>query len=347
MFLIEDRRLGPAEPVYVIAELGVNHNGDGALARELLRGARAAGADAAKLQLFVPEELATEDAAVCAYQKAAGAASQRSMLEALTLPRETLEILRDDAARLGITLFASVFDAPSIVLAHDLGFPAIKVGSGELTCLPLHEELCRRGTPVMLSCGMATPEEISPVVDRYRHSRVPVLLFHCVSAYPAPESELNLRSIGFLRHAFDVPVGFSDHTRGHTAACLALACGAVAIEKHLTLDRSLPGPDHQASAEPGEFAEMVRKIRETEAMLGTEGKGVAPSEREAREKVRKSIVLRHAVPSGRRLAPADLAFRRPGTGISPADAGAVVGRVTARDLPANHLLAWEDLLHDA
>lgn len=344
MFLIEGRRLCPPEPAYVVAELGVNHNGDPAVARELLVRAKEVGADAAKLQLFVPEELATSEAPLCEYQRTLQATDQLGMLRSLALPPECLGALKEEAAILGIALWASVFDSPSLSRAIELNFPVIKIGSGELTCRPLHEEVSRSQRPVMLSCGMAELEEIEPVVELYRRSGTPLLLLHCVSSYPAPEAELNLRSIPFLSRAFGLPVGFSDHTRGFTAACLAVACGAALIEKHLTLDHELEGPDHRASLEPREFAELVAAIRETETILGQEGKHVAPAEREVRGKVRKSIVVSRAVPAGHALSRDDLTFRRPGTGVSPMDFESVLGRTAARDLPPGHVLLWEDLL---
>ncbi len=343
MFLLDGRNLGPPEPTYIVAELGVNHNGDPVLARELLYRAKDAGADAAKLQLFVPEELATDHAVLCEYQRPTGAQSQLAMLRSLTVPGESLQGLREEARQLGIALWASVFDPPSLRQAAALGFPVIKIGSGELTCLPLHEEVSRCGKPVMLSCGMAVLDEIRPIVDLYHRSGVPLLLLHCVSAYPAPEQELNLRSISFLNKEFDLPVGFSDHTAGFTAACLAVAAGAVLIERHLTLSRELPGPDHRASLEPEQFAEFVQRIRDTESILGEEGAFVAACEHEVRGKVRKSIVLRRPILPGHLLAREDLAFRRPGTGISPMEVTRVVGRSVTRDFPSGHLLRWEDL----
>ena len=232
----------------------------------------------------------------------------------------------------------------SLRLAIELGFPLIKVGSGELTCLPLHEEIAATGRPVLLSCGMATADEIRVPVACYREAGTELLLLHCVTAYPAPENEVNLRSIPFLNRTFQLPVGFSDHTRGYRAACLAVACGAVLIEKHLTLDHDLPGPDHKASSEPAELAELVKRVRETETILGAEGKFVTPSEREIRDKVRKSIVLAKAASAGHTITRDDVTFRRPGTGISPVSVDVVLGKTVARNLPHNHIIRREDLL---
>ena len=343
MFQIEGRPLAPQGPVWIVAELGVNHNGDPALAAELLRRAKESGADAAKIQLFVPEELASPQAGLCRYQRDGEARDQLELLKSLALAPSAAVDLREEAERLRLPLWASVFDFPSLELALELNFPVIKIGSGELTCTPLHEAAARSGKPVVFSCGMATVEEIRPVVDLYLEKRTQVVLLHCVSAYPTREETVNLRAIPFLRRRFGIPIGFSDHTRGLRAAPLAVAAGAVLVEKHFTLNRSLPGPDHKSSLTPERFRVFVRSIRRAEIMLGREEKTVTEAEKEIREKVRKSIVLARPVPAGKKLEPSDLAFRRPGTGISPAQFPAVLGRPPRRDLPAGHVLKWEDL----
>ena len=340
---IEGRPIGPGRPVAVVAELGVNHNGDPALAHSLLRAAKEAGADAAKLQLFVPEELALPEADLCEYQRDRGARDQRELLRSLALDSEAVKGLVQEAESLDLPLFASVFDEKSLRQALDFGFSVLKFGSGELTCLPLHRRAASAGKPVILSCGMATDQEIEPVVELYRQARVQFMLLHCVTAYPAPEEQLNLRSISYLAERFACPVGFSDHTKRSRAACLAVACGAVLIEKHLTLDRTLPGPDHKASLEPEEFAAFINEVRKAETALGRWGKFVAPAEQEARRKVRKSIVLRRALSAGDRIKLGDLAFLRPATGISPLEVDRVLGRAVKRDLPSGHILTWDDL----
>ncbi len=343
MFAIGTRRMGPPEPAYIVAELGVNHNGDASLARELLHRAKEAGADAAKLQLFVPAELAAPDAPLCDYQTGGAARTQRALLEALVLPPEAVQALCEEAHRIGITLFASVFDAPSLARALELRFPVIKLGSGELTSLPLHEEICQARAPAICSVGMASMDEIRPVAEFYRRHEVPLMLLHCVSSYPAPEAQINLRTIPLLHRELGCPVGFSDHTLGSRAAVLAVACGAVMLEKHFTLDRTLPGPDHKASLDTAQFALYVATVREAETMLGIEEKCIAPAEREVRAKVRKSIVLREALRAGTPLTHDALAYRRPGTGMSPMAFQSLLGMKTRRDLPAGHVLGWEDL----
>jgi N,N'-diacetyllegionaminate synthase len=343
MFTIGARRIGQPEPVYIVAELGVNHDGDPRVARELLCRAKEAGADAAKLQLFVPAELTAPDAPLCDYQAGGRARTQRALLEGLVLPPDAVHALCEEARRIDITLFASVFDAPSLRRALELRLPVIKLGSGELTSLPLHEEICQARAPTICSVGMAGIDDIRPVVEFYRRHETPLMLLHCVSSYPAPEAQLNLRAIRFLHRELACTVGFSDHALGSRAATLAVACGAALLEKHFTLDRTRPGPDHKASLDPAQFALYVKTVRETEVVLGAEEKRIAPAEREVRDKVRKSIVLRAALKAGTPLARDALAYRRPGTGISPMALPSVLGLRLRSDCPAGHRLRWEDL----
>lgn len=316
-----------ASRVYVIAEIGVNHGGNPAVAAELLRAAATAGADAAKLQLYVPEEIAVPG-------------PHRDMLSALRLPDDAIARLVADAP---LPVFASVFDASSARQAVALGLPALKLGSGEVTNAPLHEVVCAIGLPTIVSVGMATFGEIMTVVELYAGRGVPLMLMHCVSAYPAPEAEANLRTISWLRRMTSCEVGYSDHTCGETAAQLAVALGAVAIECHLTLDARAPGPDNSTSLEPAEFARYVQAVRRAETVLGVECKAVAQCERATRERAQRSLTLRAAVSAGTVLTRDLVACLRPSGGLPPAALAATLGRRAARDMPAWHQLQAGDI----
>lgn len=342
---IERRPVGRDHPCCVVAEIGVNHNGDPALAEQLIRDAHTAGADAVKLQMFVPEQLAGPEAALCAYQQAGseGRQDQLSMLKALALPMDAIRHLQAFARKTGITLFASVFDPASLKQALALDMPAIKFGAGELTCLPLHRMAARSGKPVIISCGMAETEEIRPIVQVYREAGAPFMLLHCVSAYPAAPEALNLRSIAFLGDAFQCPVGFSDHTMNIDMGALAVAAGASMIEKHVTTDNDLPGPDHKASMTPPDFMRYMDGIRKSETIMGDYGKHITAAELENRDKVRKRIVLHKTCDAGHTLTEGDIAFRRPGAGMSPMKIDAVIGKTLARPKQAGEPLLEEDL----
>ena len=343
---IEGREIGDAAPVFVIAEAGVNHNGDPELAQELVRAAARAGADAVKFQTFEPREIATRDAVKADYQIATTGSteSQREMLERLALPEETFRELKATAERLGLVFLSSPFDAPSARLLERLGVAAFKLGSGELTNHPFLAELARMGRPLLLSTGMATLDEVedaAAVVSR--HGAPPVVWLHCVSSYPAPHEQANLRAIETLRLAVGGPIGMSDHSAGWEIALGAVALGARVIEKHFTLSRTLPGPDHRASLEPDELRQMIEQLRRLEAALGTGIKASAPCEASTREVARKSLVAARDLPAGVRIGPADLAAKRPGTGLSPALLDAVTGRILDRPLAADEPLTWDHL----
>lgn len=343
---IDGRAIGSGAPVFLIAEAGVNHNGDPELAHELVRAAAHAGADAVKFQTFEPRELATRDAAKADYQIATtgGEESQREMLERLALPEAVFRDLKAEAERLGLVFLSSPFDAPSARLLDGLGVGAFKLGSGELTNHPLLEELARMGRPLLLSTGMATLDEVEDAAEVLSRSGAPpVVWLHCVSSYPAPHDEVNLRAIETLRLALGGPVGMSDHSSGWEVALGAVALGACVIEKHFTLSRTLPGPDHRASLEPDELREMIGQIRRLESALGTGIKAPAPCEMSTREVARKSLVAARDLPAGARIGPADLKAKRPGTGLSPSLLSAVTGRVLGKPLAGDEPLTWDHL----
>lgn len=344
-FSIAGRPVGPHEPPYLIAEAGVNHNGDPAIALELVDAAADAGADAVKFQTFSAEALATAAAPQALYQRErAAAASQREMLRALELPPDALSAAFARARKRGMVAFSTPFDLASVDLLIRLGVPCLKVGSGDLTNIFLLRAVASSGKPILLSTGMATTEEVDAAVEAIKGSGDPPLaILHCLSAYPAPAKEANLRAIPTLRARYDLEVGFSDHTTGSTAGVVAVALGAVIIEKHLTLDRRLPGPDHAASMEPAEFADLAGQLRQAHVLLGDGSKRPQSSEADTRRVARRSLVLSRAAAAGTILTLRHLDAKRPAGGISPLRLDEVVGRRLASDLPADAQLRPQDL----
>jgi N-acetylneuraminate synthase len=335
------------DPVFVIAEAGVNHDGDLARALALCDAARAAGADAVKFQTFRAEDLVVPGAPTAAYQqRQTGEQDQFAMLRKLELTREQHERIRDHCAAIGIEFFATPFSLAAVDLLVELGVRRIKLPSGELTHRALVEHACATGLPVLLSTGMATLEEVEEALAwarAVRGSLDGVTVLHCTSAYPAPDEALNLRAIATMREALQLPIGYSDHSTGIEAALAAVSLGATVIEKHLTLDRTLPGPDHAASLEPQEFAAMVRGIRRTSAMLGDDVKAPRPEELDAARVARRSIVAAVDIPAGTALQAAMLACRRPATGIAPREWDRVLGATARTAIAAGTVLQWRQL----
>lgn len=341
---IGGHEIGDGRPL-VVAEAGVNHNGDPELALALVDAAAEVGADAVKFQTFRADALALGSAPQATYQRErAKARSQREMLAALELPIPMLADLRRRADERGIIFLSTPFDSESLAALLALGVPAIKISSGDLTNLPLLRDVARADLPLILSTGMATEEEVGRVLSELPGAAV--ILLHCTSAYPAPPSDANLRAMITLRERFGVPVGYSDHTDGIEVALAATALGAVMIEKHLTLDRSLPGPDHAASLDPTMFRRMRDGIRDVFDSLGDGVKQPRPSEEGMRAVARRSLVTARPIPAGHVLAPNDLVAKRPGSGISPMAVDRVVGAVVGRDLPVDHRITPDDL-HEA
>ena len=334
------------ERCFVIAEAGVNHDGDLGRARELVAVAAAAGADAVKFQTFAAERLVTADAPKAAYQRRGpeDAETQAALLRRLELDADAHVALRDCAAAHGIEFLSTPYDAASADLLERIGVARFKLASGDLTNLPLLRHVARKGRPVVASTGMATLAEVASAVEALRGAGARDLtLLHCTSSYPADTAECNLRAIGTLRRAFGTSVGYSDHTPGTEIACAAVALGARVIEKHFTLDRRLPGPDHRASLEPEELAQLVARVRAVESALGDGVKRPAASEEEARRLARRSLVAARDLPAGAALAPEDLAARRPARGLPPAALDAVIGRELRAPLRSGEALRWEHL----
>jgi N,N'-diacetyllegionaminate synthase len=331
---ISDRVIGGDEP-FVIAEAGVNHDGDVATAHRLIGIAAESGAHAVKFQTFAPSSLVAAGAGTTPYQqRAGGALSQAEMLASLTLPQDAWVDLAQDARERGIVFLSTPFDLQSAELLAELGVPALKTGSGELTNLSFLRALADFGLPLLISTGMADWEEVDGAVTATKGA-TEIALFHCVSAYPAPLAECNLRVIPAMQQRYDVPVGWSDHTLGLTAAVAAASLGARLFEKHVTIDATAPGPDHAASLEPDQLNVYVSTIAETVAALGDGVKRRVASEEENAPLVRRSWHARRDLAVGDVLGEADLVALRPETGISVAKdiAGSRLTRPVAEGQP--------------
>lgn len=332
--------------VFIIAEAGVNHNGSLDLALRLIDAAKASGADAVKFQTFRADLLATRSAQKAPYQErtTASGESQFEMLKRLELDASAHQRLLDHSRQAGIQFLSSPFDMQSADLLAALGVPLFKVPSGEITNLPFLEHLARKGRPLILSTGMSTLGEVEEAVRVIQSAGSQQLtLLHCVTEYPAPYPEVNLRAMQTLKTAFGLPVGYSDHTPGIDIAIAAAALGAEVIEKHFTLDRSLPGPDHAASLEPGELQHMVAAIRNVEAALGTGIKAPAPCELPNLAVARKSVVAARSLPAGHQLATGDLDIKRPGNGIAPKLLPALIGRTLRSGVAKDEIINWNHL----
>lgn len=346
MFEIGPYAIGGGAPPFVIAEAGVNHNGDIALARELVDAAAETGAHAVKFQTFKAAHIVTSDAPKAAYQdnNVGAEISQHDMLQALELSLEAHHELRDRARARDIVFLSSPFDEASVDLLVELGVPALKMPSGELTNLPLLARAAETGLPLIVSTGMASMEEIATACTTIRDAgEPPFALLHCLSSYPADPAETNLHAMKTMAEAFSVPIGYSDHTLGIEVSLAAGALGACIIEKHLTLDRNLPGPDHSASLEPDAFGEMVRGLRTIHRALGDGDKRPMPSEISTKTAARKSLVTSRALSAGTVLADDMLDVRRPGNGYAPDAQAAILGRRLHRDVAAGHVLQPDDL----
>ncbi|HEC20836.1 MAG TPA: N-acetylneuraminate synthase [Gammaproteobacteria bacterium] len=354
--------------VTVIAEAGVNHNGDLQRALALVDAAAQAGADAVKFQTFVPEALASRHAAQAEYQvrnDTTAHDSQLAMLQQLALPFADHPALLARCEERGITFLSSPFDTQSAhFLLEELKLPRLKLGSGELTNGPLLLQIAQAQRPMILSTGMATLAEIRealgviafgflqtddpPCRDAFAAAfedtqaqsllRERVTLLHCTTEYPCPLNQVNLRAMDTLRDTFGLGVGYSDHTEGSHVALVAVARGAQVIEKHFTLDRSLPGPDHQASLEPAELQGMIEGIRALEMVLGSADKQPAPAEIANMSVARKSLVAARPIAAGETFSADNLSVKRPGTGRSPMDYWALLGQTARRDYDADEVI---------
>ncbi len=334
------------ERVFVIAEAGVNHNGQLELAKQLVDVAVEAGADAVKFQTFVPEEVVSTRAPKAAYQLQTTdpEESQLEMIRRLTLPFEAFQALKEYCQQRGILFLSTPFDIPSArFLYRELQLPIIKIPSGEITNYPLLREIGSYKAKVILSTGMADLGEVEDALDvlvANGTKREDITVLHCNTEYPTPMEDVNLRAMVTIRNAFQVAVGYSDHTEGIEVPIAAVALGATVIEKHFTLDRTLPGPDHKASLEPTELRAMITAIRNIEKALGSGIKKPSASEQRNIPVVRKSIVARRSIRAGEILSEENLTTKRPGTGISPMRWQEIIGKPAPRDFAADELIEF-------
>jgi len=327
----------------IIAEAGVNHNGDIDVARQLIDAAADAGADLVKFQTFNANRQVTRIAKKADYQTQTTDAkeSQHDMLHRLELTEAMHHELIAHCATRKIGFFSTGFDIESIDLLLSLGQDHFKIPSGEITNLPYLLHIGQLGKDIILSTGMATLGDIEAAIDvleRAGTTRASITVLHCTTEYPTPMSEVNLRAMQSIQAAFGVAVGYSDHTQGIEVAIAAVAMGATVIEKHFTLDRTLPGPDHQASLEPAELKAMVTAIRNIEIALGDGIKRPTPSETRNKPIARKSLVASQAIQAGGLFTAQNVTAKRPGTGISPMRWNEVLGLVARRNFAADELI---------
>lgn len=328
----------------IIAEAGVNHNGDLELAKKLIAAAAEAGADLVKFQTFTAKNLVSASAPKAEYQKKT-TESKESQLEMI----QKLELSREDHAELieacrvnDIGFFSTAFDFQSFDLLMELGcLEQIKIPSGELTNLPLLRYMSRFGKPLMLSTGMANLGEIEAAIEAVEAAGTPrslITVLHCTTEYPTPMEDVNLRAMVAMKTAFGVNTGYSDHTPGIEVPIAAVALGATIIEKHFTLDRNLPGPDHKASLEPHELKAMVEGIRNVERALGDGVKRPSPSELKNKPIARKSLVAIRSISTGEAFSAENMGAKRPGTGLSPMRWDEVLGRIASKDFAVDDLI---------
>lgn len=343
---ILNRTIGAGKPCFIIAEAGVNHNGKFRLAKKMVDAAKNAGADAVKFQVFSAERVVVGTAEKASYQKrATGKGSQYGMLKKLELTNDEFRKLANHATKKKIIFLGSAFDKESVDFLDELKVPTFKVPSGEITNFPLLKQMARKGKPIILSTGMSTLGEVAEALEVIKGEGAnEIILLHCVSNYPAKAEDMNLKAMSTLKHTFGFPVGLSDHTLGITVPIAAAALGAAVVEKHFTLDRKLPGPDHKASLEPGELEEMVDCIREAERALGDGIKRPTKSEEAVKKAVRRSIVARVDIPRGTVIAEDMLDIKRPGTGLEPKHLKKILGKRARKDIKTDELITFEKLL---
>lgn len=342
-----DRLIGEGEPCFIIAEAGVNHNGNISLAKELIDLAKEAGADAVKFQTFKTENIITKEAKKADYQKknAGSEESQYEMVQRLELKKEDFKELLGYARKKDIIFLSSPFDKESVNLLSELDLPAFKIPSGEITNFPLLKYIARKGKPVILSTGMAKLGEIEEALNIiWREGLEELILLHCVTNYPAKVEEINLRTIQTLKYAFRLPVGLSDHTDSIFIPAVAFALGACIIEKHFTLNKNLPGPDHRASLEPQELRKTVKSIREVEKALGDGIKKPTKEEEEIKKVARKSIVAKVNIPEGTIITESMLDAKRPGTGIEPKYIDYVAGKIALDEIKRDELITIDKIM---
>lgn len=343
---INNRLIGSGQPVFIIAEAGVNHNGDINIAKKLIDTALDAGVDAVKFQTFTAESLVTKQADQADYKtKNIGKKeTQYEMLKRLELSKEDHKILFDYAGEKGIIFLSTPFSDSDADFLDELGVPLFKVGSTDTNNYPSLKYIAEKGKPMIVSSGMSGLKEVKKAAQVIREAgNDNLVMLHCTTQYPTPMDQVNLRAMLTMQEKCDVMVGYSDHTKGIEVPIAAVALGAVVIEKHFTLDRKMEGPDHKASLEPNELKAMVGAIRNIEKALGSYEKKPTEAAVEVAKVAQKSLVAKKDIKAGDIINKEDIVIKRPGTGIKPKELNNVVGKKAVVDIPADSLIKWEDI----
>lgn len=339
MLSIRGRAVGSGHPVFIVAEIGNNHDGDVRQGLRLVEEAARCGVDAVKFQAHIADAEMLEDNTVPPHFPE----PRYQFVRRMSLSEQAHAELMRAATGFGLIYFCSPFSIEAVMLLDRLNVPCYKVASGEVTNLPMLRAIASAGKPVLVSTGMSTYGELDVAVDELRRHDVPLALLQCTSLYPAPDDALNLRAIAVLQQRFRCPVGFSDHSPDILPSIAAVAMGACIIEKHFTLDRSLYGPDHKASLTPVEMSNLVTSVRRIEHALGDGTKELSETIRRMRDVFQKSVVTVTDVPEGARIMAEMIATKKPGKGIPASQYDAVIGRRTRRAIPANVMIREEDL----
>lgn len=332
--------------VYIIAEAGVNHNGDLEIAKKLVDMAKECGADAIKFQTFYAEESTGKFALKAKYQQANDPTqeSQYEMIKKLELPFDNFAEIKEYCAEKQIDFISTPDGKASLNFLVDLGVPLMKIGSTEVTNYDFLEQIGSTQLPIILSTGMSTLGEVEKAVSVIKSTgNQKITLMHCTTEYPTPIEDVNLLAMVTMKNAFQLPVGYSDHTKGNEAAIAAVTLGAEYIEKHITLDVNMKGPDHKASMSPDEFKKYVKSIKDTEKLLGNGIKAPTEAEKSIMKQVRRSILAAHDLKAGTILTKEMFCYKRPGDGIYPEYADILEGMELKRDLKQEELITWKDV----
>ena len=347
---IKNKIIGDGQPVFIVAELGINHNGDLALAKKMIESAKRCGADAVKIQSFITEELIGDKNLVYTYKSQGKKVTEKQyqMFKRYELNKKDQKELFDFSRKQNIILFStpqdSNFKTVDYLCGRKINMPVIKVGSDDLTNLPMLAYYAKKMKPMIISAGMATLEEIKDAVSVIEKSgNKNLIILKCTAAYPTQPKDLNLRQIAVLRKIFNKMIGFSDHTVGSTAAVVAVILGARVIEKHFTLDKNLPGPDHWFSADLQEFKQMVNQIRQAEIMLGNTDFSLSEVEKKQKIIARRSLIVAEPIKKGEIIKPDQIVFKRPGSGLPSKYLNKIVGKKAKNNFSKGYIFKMKDL----
>lgn len=337
---INKKKIGYHEPCFIIAEAGINHNGKLKLAKRLVQEAAKAGADAIKFQTFKASSVVIKNFGMASYAKKINGKklSQLDLLKKFELDYEKFKQIKKYCDDYDIIFLSTPHSFDAIDFLENL-VPAYKFGSGDITNIFSLQHAAGKGKPIIIGTGMSTIREIKTAIENIKaKNNNQIVALHCTTNYPCPIEEANLKAITTMQNELNCLVGYSDHTQGCLAAIIAVSIGACVVEKHFTLDRSLPGPDHKASIEPKEFKNFIEKIRTTEIMLGSEEKKPTKSEKKIMKYVRKSIVAKKFIPKGTVISHEMITIKRPGTGLKPSQIKNLIGKKTKRNISRDELL---------